>query len=174
MSEPIEILSLLQKTDSFQNWQEEHSKSFLCYFFRQLGNDFQAKTYWELGYFNLQDEKITVFAHQGDSNFIIRLEEEIFKMERTRVDALDIKKVKFPYSQAVVLLKEKVPSLFPKQKIRNGFVILQTIAGKTLWNVTFMSESLQFLNLRIEAENGGINSYQAVDVIRKNEPLTPT
>lgn len=174
MTEPAEILSLLGKTYSFQSWQKEFSQSFLCHFFCPLENDFQAKTDWDIGYFNPQNEKITVFSHRGNSNFIIQPEEEVFKKENTTIKTLEMDKVKFSFGQVAVRLKEKMSLLFPKQQLKDGFVILQTVAGKTLWNITFLSEALQFLNLKIAAEDGTISSYQAVDLLNREETLFPS
>lgn len=165
---PADLLSNLHQTTVFKNWKKKHSEAFLSHFFCPITKDFQAKSYWDIGYFNPQDEKIAIFSHQGKNNFIIKPEEEVFKKENTKVEVLEMDKVKFSFEESVNLLKEKIPTLFPNEHPGDGFIILQSFSDDLLWNFTFMSLSMKFLNVKINAETGEINSHQIVNVIQKD------
>ena len=97
------------------------------------------------------------------------MEDDVFKKETDEVEALNMKVVKIPFEKAVALFKENLNVLFPSEKASECFVVLQTFNKKTEWNFTYISTSIRFLNIKLSAENGSVDSYQAIDLVDKGK-----
>ena len=65
------------------------------------------------------------------------------------------------------IFKEKFPETFPAAVLGDGFLILQTYQGKTVWNFTFITKQLKFANLKISASTGEVEDSQEVDLVKK-------
>ena len=163
---PQELYTELTQNRSFQQWQKKHTSAYLTHFFSSLASTLNLKTNWEIGYYDATREKITIFASQDNGDFEIMPEDDIFKSEQA-VEALSFSNVKFSFAQAATLFKQKVPLLFPKEEISDGFVILQKIKQKTIWNFAFMTKTIQYLNIKIDAETGEIVSSELITVAQR-------
>lgn len=162
-----ELFASLTKDELFQVWQEKHPRAFLSHFFSPLDVNCNLLSVWEIGYFDIDTNKITVFI-SGKKNFAIKPADDVFKKESTDVEELKLDSVSLLFDKAVQICKENLPLLFPKENLSNGFVILQTMENKPLWNFTFISRSLKFINLKINAASGEIETHQAIELVQKN------
>lgn len=161
-----QILELIKKDRTFSAWKQQHKQAFLSHFFSPLDPQGNLKSNWEIGFYNPESEKITVFL-QKEKKFEPKPEDDVFKKDSMQVEELQIPKVKISYDKAFALFQENYPVLFPTESIGDGFVILQTFSEKTEWNFTFISKTLKFLNIKFDAQNGNIDSYQTVDLVDK-------
>ena len=165
---PSKLLTNLTQDEIYQQWQEVHPESYLSHFFCQLDNNFQLNTDWELGFFS--NDKITVFvAHQN--GFEIKPADDIFKKEQAVVEKLNLDLVTVNFEQALAVFKENLPVHFPKEIINSGFVILQTYQKQTVWNFTFITKTLKFINLKINSESGEIVSHDTVNLVQQGTPF---
>jgi len=160
----IAELSKLKKDTLFQNWKENHSPAFLSHFFCTTTASLELQGVWEIGFYDPKANKITVFKSCGDS-FEIKPEEEVFKKEEDKVEELDCEKVKVDFEKAKDLCLKKFPELFPKEILGDGFVVLQKLNGKNLWNVSNISKTVKFLNIQVNAVSGEIIFHQTIDMI---------
>ena len=106
------ILTALEKTAVFSNWQDKHSNGFLSHFFCPVDSQLKVKANWDLGFYDPDKDKITIFTHHGDENFSIKPEDDVFKKD-TQVEKLDIDIVKISFDDAVAKVQENVSTLFP-------------------------------------------------------------
>jgi hypothetical protein len=163
---PKETLALLADNQLFKDWQGQHPRSFLSHFFCPVSSDFKAKSNWEIGYYDSSLDKITVFkALEGD--FEIKPADDVFKKEAEKVEKLELDEVKVPLDSAAKTFKDKLPEYFPQEQLGDGFLILQKYQGKTVWNLSFISKSLKFLNLKIGVVNGKVHSHEEVALIQQ-------
>ncbi len=162
-----EVHQSLEQDQTFTGWKGQHTKSILSHFFLPLTADGQAKGNWEVGYYNPETEKITVFASTGNS-FSIKPEDQVFSKETPKIDVLDISKVTVSFMDALDVYKQQKAEAFASQQLGDGFVVLQVIEGTPLWNFTFISKTLQFCNLRISTTEKVVVSSQVVDVVSKD------
>lgn len=162
MIEPQTYFSELKSNAIFKQWRELHSKSYLTHFFCQLNNTMQQLGLWEVGFFNPESDKITVFTTTQ-----IKPEDDVFRKEATQVEELKLQKVKISIEKAQDIFKTQWQSFFPKQILGNGFLILQTLEHKATYNFTFITQALAFINLKIDAESGEITDHQTVNVLDK-------
>ena len=147
---PQELFSKLQADDVFREWKKRHPKSYLSHFFCSLDQNFILLSPWDLGMYNPEDSKITVFTHL-ESGFEIKPADDVFKREKAQVEELDLSKVKVTFEQVEQLFRENQEKLFPKETFGNGFLILQNFESRLMWNLTFITKSMKFANLKVSA-----------------------
>ena len=160
------ILQKLKENSLFINWEKDHSSSFLSHFFSQMDGSGNLKGNWEIGFFNPEHEKIVVFLQQ-DNTFLMKPEDDVFKQKTTKVEELKIQSIQIPFEKAIEKVNETIKEHYEQTHRGDGFVTLQTFQEKTEWNVTFITKTLQFLNIRIDAITGEVNSHKAVSAVEQ-------
>lgn len=166
MPSPIELVKKLEQQQIFKNWQIEHQEGFLSHAFASLDKQGELINSWEIGYFDPKNQKITIFIYEKDI-WKNKPEDDVFKQPQQNVEHLIVDKIKISFIAAVATCKDQLPRLFPKQQPSKGFVILQTLQQKTLWNFTFVTSTLQLINIKINAATGDVEQYQNVELIKK-------
>ncbi len=161
-----EIVADLMKDSLFVDWKENHAAAFLSHFFCPLSSSLEEKGSWEVGFYNPEGDKITIFV-ANENGFAIKPEDDVFKKKADKVEELKLDDVVLSFSEGRDVFKAKVGELFPNEQLGDGFVILQTLNGKTCWNFTMISRSLKFLNVKITADKGEVDSHQAVELMQK-------
>jgi len=159
-----EILAKIQDCPQFKNWKKQHQQVFVSHFFCPITQDCELKSDWEVGFYEPQHEKITVFSC-GSKVIMKQNEDDVFKKPDQKVQELEIKSVKIPFAKAVDVFATNVEELFPKAGRGDGFVILQTIEAKSLWNFTFITKALKFINIKVNATTGTVDSHLSMDLI---------
>ncbi len=158
--------SALLKSSLFKDWKKSHPNISLTHFFKLLSSKNESVP-WEIGYYNKDSRKITVFVRLQNNEFEIKPEDDVFQKPETQMEFLDLTKVKTDYETASKLYKDNAPTFFPKHQAGDGFVVLQTLDDQTLWSFTFISKTLQFLNIKIDAQKGKIFSHDVIDVVQR-------
>ena len=158
----------LKQNRLFTSLKEAHPQGVLSHFFSSLDSQYQAKSAWEIAFYDPKKEKIVVFVHNQAGEITLQKEDDIFKRESDVVEELEIKSVVIPFEKARTIFAGKVKELFPSMVLGDGFIVLQTILGKTLWNFTFITKTLQFINIKINAASGEVDSHQTVELMQKN------
>lgn len=162
-----ELIGSLQKDPIFQEWKVNHTKSYPSHFFCLITADFQAKASWEIGFFDPNSGKITVFIPLPKNHFEIKPEDEVFKEENSKVEELTIATIKIPFEEAQVLCTKNIQLHYADEIINDGFVTLQTFNKETLWNFTFITQKIKFVNIKINATNGNLESHQSINLVQQ-------
>lgn len=166
MPTPQEIHQLLTSNSLFKKWLQHHENTYLTHFFSTLNSAVEMKQPWEVGFYDAAREKMTVFLPLENDDFEIKPEDDVFKSGGA-IEKLSLDLVNISFSQAVAMFKQQFPLSFPKEQISDGFVILQKVEGKVMWNFAFMTKSIQYLNLKIDAQEGGIIASQLIAVAQR-------
>ena len=167
MDTPQQLLNLLQKETLFQDWQKQHGKGYLTHFFCPISAKGELKSFWEIGFYNKQSQKMTIFVQLAEHGFEIKPEDDVFKKPDAAIEALEMNNVAVSYEAALKLFLEKAPTEFPKEMLGDGFIIIQTLQKKTVWNFTFVTKALKFVNLKINAADGTVVDKQVVELVDK-------
>jgi hypothetical protein len=166
MKSPQELFENLKKDELFQQWSSEHPNIFLSHFFSPLSSDFVLNSEFEIGFFDSDTAKITVFVSLKNG-FEIKPADDVFKKPDEKVESLKFDEVKLSFEEALKIFKEESPKQFPSEQLGGGFVILQTYQNKTIWNFTFITKKLKFINLKINAISGKVEDKQNIDLVQK-------
>lgn len=155
-------LKKLEESSDFKKWHNENKSTYFSYAFkipREMGsND------WQLGFYNKKKDKITTFVITEDS-ISIRAEEEIFKKEEMKVNEIQVSKLKLTFEGALAKAYEFQQKNFPKDKSIKTIAILQNITELgNIWNITYITEAFNTLNMKIDASNGKIVEHNLSSV----------
>ncbi|MBI2146392.1 PepSY domain-containing protein [Candidatus Woesearchaeota archaeon] len=163
-----ELIASLRRDSLFQSWQQQHPEAYCTHLFCQITSDGTSQSPWEMGFYDHASGKITVFAKllQG---FEIKPADDVFRKDAGPIEKLDVDKVKISVDQATARCRELIPQKFPQEKVGNGFLILQTLNGVTVWNFSFITQSLKFVNVKIDARSGEEESSQSIDLVEKKK-----
>ena len=162
-----DLFSALKKTDSFQQWSKIHLSGYLSHFFCQINNEFVPLNKWEVGFYEPSTGKITVFIVLDNGDAEIKPADDVFQKEKAAIEKLEIEKVKITMEQAAQAWKDHVQEFFPKETTGDGFVVLQTLKKKAVWNFTFITKTIKFVNMKIDAMDGKIVSHEEISLVQK-------
>jgi hypothetical protein len=164
LPQPYTLHEQLVQDELFTDWYKQHGHAFLTHFFCQVNNAYKAKTNWEIGYFD--HEKITVFT-ATENGFAIKPADDVFKKPAEKIEALEMKKIKVSLDKAVGIFKDKLKEYFPQELLGDGFLILQTYQGKTVWNFSFITKAVRFVNIKVTTDSGEVTDHQLIELLQK-------
>ena len=155
-------LKKLEESPSFRKWKQKNKSTYFSYAFKipqEMGADD-----WQLGFYNKKKDRITTFIIV-DGNIKVKPEEEIFKKEETKVNEVELNKVKLAFDDAMAKANDFQQKNFPKDKSVKTIVILQNINGfGNIWNITYVTEAFNTLNMKIDSSNGRILEHNLASV----------
>ncbi len=144
----------LEATAFYKEWKQKHPDTYLAHFF------IISDTEMQLGYYEQATDTIWTFT-PGITN--IAEDKEIFKEEKT-IPALEISQVKIGVEEAKQKAQEYQKEKYPRDPISKNIVVLQTLDGKAIYNMTLITLTFKMLNLRIDATTGEV-------VLEKMQPI---
>lgn len=163
-----EALNKLEESNEFKGWREKNKDDYLSYAFCEL-NEHEGE--WQIGYYNKKEDKITTIIVDGEIK--ITSQEEIFKKPDTRVNKLDLGKVKLSFSEVIDRASEFQKEKYPKEVSNKIIAILQNLEEfGDVWNMTFITKSFNTLNLKLNADDGKVLEHKLSSIFdfRKEEP----
>ena len=155
-------LKKLEDTPEFKKWHKNNKKTYFSYAFKILQE--MQKDEWQVGFHNPKNDKITTFVVINDT-IKMRPEEDVFKREETKINAIEPNKVNTSFDDAVEKAEEFQRKNFPKDKSVKTIAILQNISELgNIWNITYITESFNTLNMKIDASNGKILEHNLASI----------
>jgi len=161
-----QVVEQLRQTDSFRRWHRLHQGGYLSHLFCQLDLSGACKTAWEIGFFEPDTHLITVFIVLPNGDAEIKPADEVFQKKKEIIEELEIEAIKVTPEQATKTWKEHAEEFFPREQLGSGFVILQTLDHRAVWNFTFITKTLRFVNMKIDAGDGSIKSHQGMSLVQ--------
>lgn len=150
----------LGKSKTFQEWQENNKKCYLSHVFIMLGD----KEDLQVGYYNKEKDKITSFII--DEKIEVSQESDVFKKDRKIVEKLDINKVKIDFEDALQIANKFQRENYSKEIPIKKIIVLQNLEIGQVWNITYISNSFNTLNIKIDSETGKIKSHELVSLFK--------
>lgn len=142
-----QALAKLTASTLFKEWHSQHNAYFLAHAFKMIGDED-----WQIGW--CHDNKIVTFVV---SDMITKTDEQEALTEE-KIEKLELQNLKIDEKEALAVADAK----FAKQEpVLKQFYIIQTAKGKTIYNVTYFTQSYNTYNIHIDAETG--------DVLRENK-----
>ena len=159
-------LKRLQESQNFQKWHQKHKSTYFSYAFK-IPQEMQQNE-WQLGFYDSKSDKITTFIIKENS-VDIRDEDDVFKEEESKVHEIDMGSIKLEFEDALAKAIEFQSKNHPKDRSIKTIAILQHISGSNVWNITFITEAFNTLNIRIDANSGKIihHSLSSIFSFRK-------
>ncbi len=158
-----EALKFLEENEKFKEWKKLNPDDYFSYAFKTLMDNKDED--WQLGFYNKQDDSLTTFTIEGESVFI-REDEEVFKKEESSVIPINMEDFKINTEEVIKQANEFKEKKYPNQKTLKIMAILQNLSDLGLvWNITFITENLNILNMKINAIDGKILSDKLDPII---------
>jgi len=136
-----EFLEKLEKSEIFKNFKEKNKLAY---------NSSISKIEGELqiDYYDPDMDKITSFSKNEDE--IVSQESGVFRKEKIKIPELKLDKIKITVKAIEDIIAIKYQEI-PTKKI---FILQQK--ESPIWNITYLTQSLNILNMKINAETGQI------------------
>ena len=156
-------LKRLEENSNFKSWKRKHKDTYFSYAFK-IPQEMSSDD-WQIGFYDKKKDKITTFVIAQD-NIKIRPEEEVFKKEETNVNEIKLDKIKLTFDNVIAKANEFQKKNFPKDKSIKKIVILQNIPNfGNIWNITYITESFNTLNMKIDASTGKVLDHKLSSIL---------
>ncbi len=171
-----ELLQHITQDSLYQQWIKQHPQAYLSHFFCQVDSQFSVKSDWDIGFYEPEMNKIVVFTLQSvqegskdrtKETVISKPADDIFQKEPAAIERLEMNRVNVEMAAAIAKAQQALKEHFSQEALGDGFLILQALQGKTLWNFTFITKALRFVNVKIDAQTGEEFSHEQVDLVAK-------
>lgn len=148
-----ELISKAQKSAEYKKWHKENPAAYLTHiFFMDEGKGVSS---YDVGFYVKESQKIASFE-VTDSGVCLKDFSEAFKEPDKEIDKLDMAKVKTTSEEAIAAAKKLQEEKYPKSKPIKRIVILQNFNKQHIWNITYVTQQFETLNIKVDAETGKI------------------
>jgi hypothetical protein len=153
-----EALEKLEGSKEFKEWKNKNKDMHLVHGFTMLNSSKEEPINWQIGYYDKKEDKITPVEVGADVS--IGGPQQIFKKEGS-VAKLDSSKIKIKLSKALAENEKVRLEKYAKDEPMKIFVVVQNIDEfGNVWNITTATNTMNTINVKIDAENGEIKSVR--------------
>ncbi|RME30821.1 hypothetical protein D6789_04525 [Candidatus Woesearchaeota archaeon] len=146
-----EELEKVTASEEFSAYTQEVPDARFVHAFRMYG---QGDNGWQFGFYSAEKDKIVVFTAEP----ITRLpDDDVFS--KTQPEPLNIEEVKTAPDKAIAAAKELMKNKYPAETAKQIILILQHLT-EPVYNLTLVSHTLNFLNVRVSAATGEILTHE--------------
>lgn len=145
-----EVLEKLENDDIFKLWRETNKEDILAHLFVMC----EKENSYQVGFYNKNDDKISTFIVEDKVQLIP--EQTIFKHEGAVIYELNPEEIKLDFEQALEKAEEVRKENYPNYNPMKKFFILQKLKDKIVYNMTLVSQTLEVLNIKINAIDGSV------------------
>lgn len=153
-------LARLTRHPTFTDWHNSNKDAFLAHGFLML--DEANKDTWQIGFYNPKTERMTTF-HVSPDTVKKTEDQEVLKKEGD-IEPLQPEHVKINAEDALQTAKTCFAEHYKGEKDIKHFFILQNTEGHHLYNITYFTQSLKTINIKIDAQTGDIIKHSKQDL----------
>ena len=146
-----EEVGTLQKSKNFKNFKKTSPNSYLCAGFMIIED--LKKIPWQIDYYCPDKDAITTFSVGEDIQ-----QKETSKITKSGdpIKELNLENIDVDFEHALKIIDELLKTKYPDEKANKIITVLQHMKEAEVWNVTYITQKFNILNIRINAENGEI------------------
>ncbi len=161
-----DFITLLEKTPAYKDWKCTHQKSYLCSFFKIFDEDKDTniEDNWQVDLYDKNTDEITSFVIAQCIATKLEQSSKVFKEKHKIVEKLSLDKVSVNIIDALRIVEEAREKEYSDHHPTKKILILQQQAIP-LWNISYITSSLQLLNFKINATTGEIISHGSQSVL---------
>ncbi len=157
-----EIITRVESSQEWKTWHAAHAGGFLAHGFMLL--DAPNKDLWQIGYFCPTTDRMTTFMVEPQ-NITVGPEAEVMKDE-SGVLPLNLNEVQIDELTAMNHANKARAVTFPGEHVLKVFFILQTLRLGTVYNITFVTQSLRTLNFKIASTTGTVLAQSGESLVQ--------
>jgi hypothetical protein len=150
----------LEATEQYKIFQKDNPDIFLAsaFFTTSDINNYN----WELNYYSPLKHKHILFKDKVE-------EQEVFQKTEHKLEELNLNEVKVSLEQAWQTTETEVKPY----SLAKAIVVLQ-VQDSIIWNITYITNELKFINLRIDAKTGKLIKKQESSITDMRVPPKPS
>ncbi len=153
-------IKAVEDSPVYKEWIEKNPGYYLVHVFYMTGQD------PHVGYYSSDSDEVVTFTI-GDE-IAKSSPEESFK-ECGIIEKLDKEKVGFDLDVAMEEANKLREEKDPSEAVDSDMLILQTLEGEPLYNITLITKSFNFINIRIRATDKKILDYKKNSILDLKE-----
>lgn len=150
----------LENSNEFKAWRKKHKKDYLSSGFVIVE---QKQSPWKAGYYDKKKNKITSFVI--GEKVEIEPEEEIFQKEKSEIKGLELDKINVEIPEAIVLAGNFQKDKYKGEEPVKIIAILQNIDSGQIWNLIFITQKMNTLNIKIDCDEGKVIEHQLASMM---------
>jgi len=152
-----QIFKKLKESNEFKQINKKNKDIFFSYALKMIEENKEHP--WQFGFYNESTGKIFMFI-VNNGNIETNEEEEVFKKPETKVNPIDLEKVKVSFKELLTKTESFRKKKYSNELVNKTIVILQNLDKYGIvWNLTFLTHSFSTLNMKVNAENGKIETH---------------
>jgi hypothetical protein len=151
----IDVVAKLRASPKFKSWQAKNKDAKLVHIFLLLEPD--RPIMYDIGFYDYKKELMTSFVVDEEAHSIEQSEtKDIFKQEEDGIKPLDEARIKVCFTDACKACRELQQTKYKQHNPMKEVVILQHLPIGQVWNITYITTTMQTLNMKIDAETGKV------------------
>lgn len=155
-----DALTKLHQDEAFKTWQQENNDAYLAHIFIDMD---KGNISFQIGYAH-SNETITTFTITENS--IQKSEpQQVLKHPDSKILKLDIEKVITTVPEALDAAEKCQKENYPKHLPIKKFIILQHLEHGQVYNITYVSQTMDTLNIKVNAETGTIVDHKTTHLV---------
>ena len=144
-------LNKLTKHPVFKEWHEKNKEYFLAHAFVML--DEPNKNTWQIGFYHPKKERMVTFLV---ADTITHTEEQEVLKSTADIQPLKPEEVTLSVEEALKTSKDCLKEHYKTEQPLKEFFIIQHAEGHTLFNITYFTQSLKTINIKIDSKTGKV------------------
>jgi len=153
-------LTKLEKSKTFKDWKKKNPKCYLSSGFVIIEKE---QSPWKAGYYDEKTNKITSFAI--GKKIVIEPSDKLFQKKKVKIDKIDMKKLIVELPSAVVVANNLQQTEYKEEMPMKIIAVLQNSDANQIWNLIFITQKFNTLNIRINTENGDIVDHKIASIM---------
>lgn len=145
-----ETLARLTRNSIFKDWHVKNKDYFLAHAFVML--DQPNKGIWQIGFYNAEKERMVTFV-VSETDIQHTEDQEVLK-ETTGIQPLKPEDVTLTVEDALKTAKICMQENYRAEIPLKEFFIIQNAEEHTMFNITYFTQSLKTINIKIDAKTG--------------------
>lgn len=143
LNELKEKLKEIKESDKFKEWNGKHFDSYLCSIF--------VSDKLQFDFYDPETDKITSF--NGEE---IIEEQEILRKEKKKLVELKLGEIKISLDEVKKTIEKVLEEKSRVEKSTKDLIFLQGYKDKIIWNVTYITDCYNILNVKVDAKTGEV------------------
>lgn len=155
------MLALKDAYEHLKRSENFEPKGFLCGVFLMAPFKTVEKGEWQFDFYDDKKDRITSYV-VSEQVKVVNEESEVFKEGETKINEISIDEVEFPFEDA---WKKAKNFLKDKHETANKVIIVVQKTEIPTWNISFITDNFNLVNIRMNAKNGKVVEEKVVSLL---------
>ena len=152
----LDIYNEVVDSDEFKKFIKEHPSYYLAHGFIQIDKNKNVTKDWQLGFYSKENDNLALFVTKPKIKFTGF--EDAFKEEGI-IDELKFDETNVDLKKVEEVVGGLLATKYSEENPTSYIIILQSKDGKSIYNITTVTESFAMITIQVDAGDGKILSH---------------